>query len=298
MNFHRYTDKRSVIMKKHHLVIFLIILQPIIYLSCNFSNSDKNKPVTVTLTPYVSRLVTVETIVGNDTLQLLLDTGGGETVIGPHIAKRIGCNPTGRKIGFRMSGEQVVFQYCQDVALVIGGKTFHHDEIGVWDIQSVLPENLPPVDGILSLKTFGNQPFTLDLSSKSIILETPKSLANRIKKMNLLKSRIATGPDGSELDVFLHGGFKQNGWFLLDSGNLDATIVSEGYADSNMMDSNKDSGVNEAEFSLEGLPSNLIRYRAKNIIYDGALSEEFMREYIFTFDLSSNSIWACRSEEN
>ena len=285
-------------MKKYQFLIILIITLPIFYTSCNFSNSDKNKPVKIALNPYIGRLVTVMTIVGNDTLQLLLDTGGGESVISPDIAKRNNCNPAGRKIGFRMSGEQVIFQYCQDVSLVIGGINFHHDEIGVWDIKSVLPENVPPVDGILSLKTFRNQPFTLDLSSKSLILETPESLANRIKNMHRLKSRIATGTDGSELDVFLYGRLKQNGWFLLDSGNLDAILISKEFVDKNMDDSKKVSDINEAEFQLEGLPSCLVKYRAKNIIYDGALSEEFMSAFIFTFDLSANSIWACQRKNN
>jgi hypothetical protein len=63
------------------------------------------------------------------------------------------------------------------------------------------------------------------------------------------------------------------------------------------MDSNNVSEINKAKFKLEGLPSHLVKYRAKNIIYDGALSEEFMSEYIFAFDLSSNSIWACKHKE-
>ena len=285
-------------LKKYRLFLFLIIILPLFYSSCNFSTSGKDKPVKIPLNPYIGRLVTVEAIVENDTIQLLLDTGGGESLIGPDIAEKINRHPTGRKIGFRMSGEQVVFQYCHDVSIVIGGITFHHDEIGVWDIKSVLPENVPPVDGILSLKTFRNQPFTLDLSSKSLILETPKSLANRIEKMYRLTSRIATGTDGSELDVFLRGRLKQNGWFLLDSGNLDAIVVSEEFVDKTSADSNKVSDINEAEINLEGLPSHLVKYRTKNIIYDGALSEEFMREYIFTFDLSSNTVWASQRKED
>ena len=83
----------------------------------------------------------------------------------------------------------------------------------------------------------------------------------------------------------------------MDSGNLDAILVSEEFADKNSVDSNKVSDINNGEFKLDGLSSHLVKYRAKNIIYDGALSEQFMREYIFTFDLSTNSIWACPSNE-
>ncbi len=288
----------SMIVKKYRVFIFLVFILTTSCSSCDFSNSDEERPVEIPLTPYIGRLVTVKAAIGNDELQLLLDTGGGESVIGPHIAEKINCIPNGRKIGFRMSGEQVVFQYCRDVPLVIGGVEFNHDEIGVWDIKSVLPENVPPVDGILSLKTFRHQPFTLDLSSKSLILETPKSLVDRVKNMNLLKSRIATGPDGSELDVFVYGRLKKDGWFLLDSGNLDAIMVSKEFLDNDSLNSNSTSDLNEAELKLAGLPFRPVRYRTGDIIYDGALSEEFMREYIFTFDLSSNAVWARKCEEN
>jgi hypothetical protein len=265
------------------------------FVACSESESDiKNipGPIEITLDPYVSRLVTVKAIVGADTLKLLFDTGGGETFICPDVAQRLNCNPSGRSIGFRMSGEKVISQYCHDVTLTIGGVSFNHDLIGVWDINSVLPKNLPRLDGILSLKTFYNQPFSLNLASKSLTLETKKSLIDRVRNMTPLRSRIATGPDGSELTLFLHGKIQEFGWFLLDSGNLDAVLVAPYLDFDKTSDSTDTVDIWKSNFIFSDLSSLSTRFRTKDIIYDGALSEEFMRDWIFTFDLSSNSVWA------
>ena len=109
--------------------------------------------------------------------------------------------------------------------------------------------------------------------------------------MTKLKSRIATGPDGSELTVFLHGRIKDYGWFLVDSGNLDVVLVSHHFADTIINDSTTSTNIWESEFTLNNFSSSLTRFRAKEIIYDGVLSEEFMRKWIFTFELNTNSVW-------
>lgn len=279
------------------LAYSLILLSTVVIINCSSQSyqSLPEQPVEIPLHPYVGRLVTVEAVVASDTLRLILDTGGGETLIGPEVACALGCMPSGRHVGFRMSGEKVVFQYCSDVTLNIGGIPFKHETIAVWDIRKVLPEDLPPVDGILSLKTFHNQPFTLNLAAKSMIFESGRSLANRIEPMTRLNSRIATGPDGSALTVFLHGKIKKSGWFLLDSGNLDAVQVAP-HLDHNTASDSTSSEVWESRFVLDHVQPVLTKFRTRNIIYDGALSEAFMRKWIFTFDLADNAVWAKPNE--
>lgn len=273
----------------------LTVLISISLVACSATESDQDrvgKPIEISLNPYVGRLVTVNARVGDDTLKLLLDTGGGETSITPDVAHRLGCVPSGRGVGFRMTGEMVEWQYCRGVSLSIGGLSFHHERIGVWDINRLLPKGLPRLDGILSLKTFLNHPFTMDLSSRRLILETKKSLDRRVRTMTRLESRIATGPAGSELSVFLHGQVGEYaGWFLLDSGNLDAVLISQDLVKSRLGDSTAPADTWKSEVKLGSLSAGLARVRTKEIIYDGALSEEFMRRWIFTFDLSENAVW-------
>ena len=255
-------------------------------------------PVAIPLNPYVGRLVTVDVTIGDDTLKFLLDTGGGKTFLVPDTARRLGCNPSGRSVSFRMNGEIVESQSCYDLSLSIGGIAFHPNELGVWDVNSVLPSDLPKLDGILSLDTLHNQPFTLYLASKQLVLESPESLSNRTREMTKLESRLATGLDGCELTVFLHGKIKAFGWFLLDNGNLEATIVSPHLAVETERDAAESSSTWEAEFTLKNAVPLSTRFRMKNIIYDGALSEEFMRKWVFTFDLMNNSVWALPLESD
>jgi len=245
-------------------------------------------PVQVALNPYVGRLVTVDVLIEGDTARLIFDTGGGETIISPELARRIGCNPTGRSVGFRMSGERVDFQLCYAVAIAIGGLTFEHEELGVWDINAVLPEGVPPVDGVLSLKTFSAQPLTLDLGSGMLTLETAASYRDRIRDMARLNSRLATGPDGDELTVFVRGEVDAPEWFLLDNGNLDVVQVAPHLGGS--------ANVWEHVLHVDGMPPVATSFRTRDIIYDGVLSEAFMREWLFSFDLASNEVWAMRAQ--
>jgi len=240
-------------------------------------------PVQVALNPYVGRLVTVDAVIVGDTARLILDTGGGETIISPEIAARIGCNPTGRSAGFRMSGEQVDFQLCYAVTISIGGLAFAHEQLGVWDINAALPEGVPPVDGLLSLKTFAAQPITLDLGNGSLTLETAASYRDRIRGMTRLNSRLATGADGDELDVFVRGEVDAPAWFLVDSGNLDVVQAAPHLGGPE--------DVWEGVLHLDGIAPAATTFRTRDIIYDGVLSEEFMRDWLFSFNLTSNEVW-------
>lgn len=245
-------------------------------------------PVQVALDPYIGRLVTVDVSIEGDTARLIFDTGGGETIISPEIARRIGCNPTGRSAAFRMSGERVDLQLCYAVTISIGGLAFEHEELGVWDINALLPEGVPPVDGVLSLKTFSAQPLTLDLGTGILTLETAASYRDRIRDMARLNSRLATGSDGDELTVFVRGEVDASAWFLVDNGNLDVVQVAPHLGDS--------ANVWEHVLHVDGMPPVATSFRTSDIIYDGVLSEEFMREWLFSFDLASNEVWVMRAQ--
>lgn len=250
-------------------------------------------PVEVALAPYVGRLVTIDAVIGTDTARLIFDTGGGETVISPAIAERLGCAPSGRSVGYRMNGDRIDFTYCPAVTLTIGGVPFLHDQIGVWDVQALLPPGVPPVDGVLSLKTLAGQPFTLRLKEQRLTLETSQSFREQVDGMSRLRSRLATGVDGDELTVFVRGAVRDTAWFLMDSGNLDVVQVAPHVG--RMADSSA-SETWEAELTLDGLRATPTVFRTREIIYDGVLSEAFLRHWVFAFDLGVNAVWAARAQ--
>lgn len=109
---------------------------------------------TIPLAIYAGLLRQTTVSVAGPAHPFIFDTGGGETLIGPGIASAIGCQPYGRAIGFRSSGEQVRFAYCDDVVLRIGDVSIEHDRVGVFDLQALLPAGLPPADGVVSLRSF------------------------------------------------------------------------------------------------------------------------------------------------
>ncbi len=246
-------------------------------------------PVEVPLAPYIGRLLTLDVLIDGDTARLILDTGGGETVVSPAIAQRLGCTPSGRSIGYRMNGDPIAIASCPAVTLIVGGIPFVHDRIGIWDVQALLPEGVPPVDGVFSLKTLVRQPFTLRLAERRLTLETSRSFREQVLGMSRLRSRLATGTDGDELTVFVRGVVGDTVWFLIDSGNLDVVQAGphlRGRTESDAGDTW------EAELTLDGLPGVGTTFRTRDIIYDGVLSEEFLRQWILAFDLASNEVWA------
>src|SRR5687768_2932231 len=72
---------------------------------------------TIPLRPLWGRLKTVRVHVAGDSLDFLFDTGGSVTLVSPAVAARLGCVPTGRQLGFRMTGEKLAGPYCPAVPL-------------------------------------------------------------------------------------------------------------------------------------------------------------------------------------
>lgn len=245
--------------------------------------------VVVQLSPYAGRLVTVPVVIGKRTLTFLLDTGGGETLITPRVAALIGCTPRGRSVGFRMSGERVEFKHCDATRLEIAGRAFARSQIAVWDVMAVLPKELPPLDGVLALDVFERQPFTLDLASGTLTLESPASTKERTQGARMVKARIATGLSGAELTLFLHGRLDEPGWFLFDSGNLDLVQAAPHMVRATGAVPRQ---VEAAAFAVDGLPVTSLPVRVRELIHDGALSESFLRDWVWTIDLAHGGIWA------
>ena len=220
--------------------------------------------VELRLEPYVGRLVTITTVVGNDTLPFLLDTGGGETLITPSVAKQLGCVPSGRTVGFRMGGERVEFALCNDVTLTLGGRAFPHPDIAVFDIASLLPADWPLLGGVVSLKTFADHVITLDLANAGLTVESDASTAQRVAQMTRIRSRVASGTDGRSLTVFLRMAAPTPGWYLLDSANLDVIRVGS-HASSGAV-AVADGEISTGPVQLEGAPPIEDRWRAADII--------------------------------
>jgi hypothetical protein len=243
--------------------------------------------VSIRLEPYVGRLVTVEAKLGQEKLRLLLDTGGGQTLVTPRVALRLGCTPRGRTVGLRMTGERVEFARCDAVPLEIGGRRLPGSAVAVWDVMAVLPKDVPPLDGVLALDRLAGQPFTLDLSGRTLTLESAASLERRVPGLRRLEARVATGLSGADLTVFVHGVLGQPGWFLFDSGNLDLTQVAP-----HMLPATEGTPPSAGLLTLDGLPPVEVPTRVRDLLYDGVLAESFLSGWVWTLRLATAEVWA------
>jgi len=249
-------------------------------------------PATIPLSTYVGPLRSMAVTVANAAHQFIFDTGGGETMITPELASTIVCVPYGRTIGFRASGEQVAFEYCDDVLLRFGDVAIAHERVGVFDLKSILPAGAPPADGVVSLRSFRAQPVTMDFAKGRVTVETANSLVARTRGARPLMIRVATGPTGAETTVYIAarvGGRRV--WLLLDSGNGDPLLVAPHVARmAGLMD-----GKGEALIQFDGLGPIRFPTSTQNMIYDGVLGAPFLEKWVVTLDLGSSRAWAVPS---
>lgn len=249
---------------------------------------------TIQLKTYFRELKTVDVFIKGIKYSFLFDAGGGETFISPEIAKKLNKRIYGSSTGIRMDGEMIKYQKSDSISFTIGSTALFHQTIGVWDIMSILPKELPKLDGVLSLKSFSNNILTIDLSKNILIIENISSLGKQIKTKSLLPSRFANGSDGAELTVFI-GVPKNNAfyWFLFDTGNIGRMILSpENAMLWGLQPDTKDSTIagTQLEFMIGKNKLKANPY-SKKIIYDGVLNFESIGQYIFTIDFKKEEVW-------
>ncbi len=256
--------------------------------------NNANAQDTLLLKRYVSNLKMLEVTIKDSTYNFLFDTGGAETFISPDIASRVGKAVYGNVTGFRMSGETIKYQKCDSIWLKIGNEMILHSTVGVWDIMSILPKELPRLDGVLSLKSFQNKLVTLDLANNRLIVESPASYERQIATKKLLPSRFANGLDGNDLNIFV--GIPRRDrfyWFLFDCGNLNDLLLSHTTAVEWGLQSDTVSQRNTLGVVpiVIGRATTEAEASSDAIIYDGALNYAVMSRYVFTINFPKKEVW-------
>ncbi len=252
-------------------------------------SSRAAKPITIPLHRYQGRLRTMRVMVGGTSLEFLFDTGGGLTFVSPAVADRVRCAPAGRSVGYRMSGERLDTPLCENtIPMALGAWNTAVAGAAVFDIMKLLPAGWPPLAGVISLHTFAGRAITLDLAHDRLIVETPSSLAARVRGMTPLEGRLATGMDGAAVSLFvavLADGGKL--WLEVDSGNLDMVLLAPHAARLLGV------GHSVANVTLHLGPSHVIKAsaRRRDLIYDGVLSEGAMSRDVYTMDLATGKLW-------
>jgi Aspartyl protease len=221
----------------------------------------------------------------------LFDSGGGVTNVTPEFAEEIGRKPWGKIVGFRMTGQRVDMARCDDVMLEIAGVQEHLPIIGVFDLMSLLPPGASKLDGMIGLDAFANKSISIDLANQRIVIETPESFAARINGATEEAVRVVR--DGEGLALTLDAAVKTahgTAWMELDTGNDGDIVVADWLADEFGLDPTK-KDAQPIKFQLANGLKGEGRGRARDLIMDGNLGSQVLRNWIVTFDLPHGRAW-------
>ena len=238
---------------------------------------------TLALTPYFRELRVVHVMAGGDRLTMLVDTGGGATLVTPQVAARHGCQPYGHDVGYRMTGERVAFQRCNAIELSSGRWRRRIEPVAVFDVNALLPKELPPLDGVLALDAFRGDVVTLDWPAGVVTAHGPAD-ADAALARHGVAVRVATGETGRMLSAFVPVAARKGRlWFLLDSGNLRGTLIATDAVGDGLLDRPAADG--HLTLTIASLPPASMPASVTDLTIDGALGTSFLMQAPVTLDL-------------
>lgn len=243
--------------------------------------SAASEVLTLPLDTYFRGLRTLRVNSDVGLLTLLFDTGGGATSVIPEVAARMGCEPYGRDVAHRMSGERAEFQQCPAITVQAGQWRRDVAPLAVFDVNALLPRELPRLDGVLALDAFRGQVITLDWPAGLVQVHTGHE-ADRTARARGLPFRAATGNTGRMLEVFLPvDATRGQLWFLLDSGNIRGTLVSRHAVEDRLLP--LESGA--AALVVAGHATPDMPIDVDDLIIDGALGTAYLMAGPVALDL-------------
>ncbi len=249
-------------------------------------------PTVVPLTSYLGQIPSFTARVAGTEATFLLDTAGGLTAITPQLAARIGCVPWGRVTGFRMRGERLDLERCDDVRVGLpGGVEVTVPTAGVWDLARILPKDAPPLAGSLALDAFAGRALTLDLAAGKLVLETPATLAERVAHAIEVPVRFDRSAAGLALTPLAAVETARGRlWMELDCGSDGAVIVGRHAAALLHLDPAA-AGAQPVALMLAGGVAVEDKALIGDLILDGNLGVPVLRRWIVTLDLAAERLW-------
>ena len=249
---------------------------------CTSLEQAQPPSIVIPLKPYFRSLKSAELLLDGRKLTFLVDSAGGRTLISEELARATGCTPFGRDVAYRMSGEPVTFANCDSFAASAAGFTISLRPVAVFDVNKLLPPELPKLDGVLALDAFRNHVVSIDWSHDRLIVHAPQE-ADGALAANGVPLRVATGENGSGLSVLVPvAGASKPLWFLLDSGNIRGTLVAQSIADQGLLSPTADGSVSIAVGTRPGVKLVPV-IDAINV--DGVLGTEYLNMQTITLDL-------------
>ncbi|WP_250623635.1 retropepsin-like domain-containing protein [Pinirhizobacter soli] len=270
--------------------MFLRALVLVSCLSCCVGAYATEHPVEIPLTAYLGVLPSLKVDVGGKPATFLFDTAGGLTVVTPDTAKALGCQPWGQMTGFRMRGDRLDTPRCEDVRLSLPAMGLRVESAGVWDFSALMPKDAPPLAGSIALDAFADRAITLDLTAGKLIIETPRSLADRVKSAKEVPMRISREVGGRTVTPLV-GVDTPKGrlWMELDCGSDGNVIVNRPLATALGLDPAA-KGKQPLTASLGGMPLKA-NAQIMDLVIDGNIGVPVLKQWVITLDLPHQRLW-------
>ena len=230
--------------------------------------------------------LTVEGVPGD----FLLDTGGGNTLVTDAFASHLKCKWWGRTTGYNMFGKRNDGPHCDDIHLAAGNVPLAPVNIAKIDFGEQFAGDKTP-DGLLSLDAFDGKTITLDQAAATLTIETAQSQARRTASMKPLPFRMSRECSARCLSVFVGVPTKQGEtWLILDSGAGGVSLIARDHAEVFGLDP----AVKEQRLKIDVVPGIHVDSLVliADMIMDGNLGQPFMSQYVMTFDLKHERLWA------
>jgi len=247
--------------------------------------------VVIPLEAYLSSQTAIRLSVAGHEGLFLFDTGEGVSTITPQFAAAIGCAPWGQVTGYRMSGERLDFPRCDNLHFEAQGQRFPAPIAGVFDIMSLLPSDVPVLAGAVGLDIFAGRVITIEPRADRLTIETAKSLAARIRTAKEVRARLVRDAEGVALAA--DGGVETSrgtAWMELDTGNGGALAIANHVAPllGLARDEKRETPIS---FMLSGGILVSGNTRTRDLIMDGNISNQFLRNWNLTLDLVNGRVW-------
>jgi hypothetical protein len=247
---------------------------------------------TVVLEPIVGGLLKMHAKLGGQDGTFLFDSGSGISSLSPEFARAIGCRPWGQITGFRMTGQRLDMQRCDNVTISVAGKSLPASTLGVFDISKYLPSDVGHIDGTIALDLFANQALTLSYGGHFIRLVDQSTLGNETKGLRSMPVHLVRDAEGLALTVNLPVVTPAGtAWFEMDSGNTsNLVLVNKALAPLFQL---KTGGMDGSAISLEleNGTAFIGAARVLELILDGNLGTSFLATHNVTVDLSHQTAW-------
>jgi hypothetical protein len=251
---------------------------------------DPSPERVIPLQPYLRAQASVRATVGGVTGTFMFDTGEGLSTISPAFAARIGCRPWGRVSGFRMSGERLNNPHCDNVDFDLAGERLTAPAVTTVDVMAFIGQGVPSVDGSLGLDLFAGKAITI-VPRREIIIESPASLAARIRNAREIPIRLVRDVEGLALSVDTAVRTSQGlAWMEMDTGNGGSMVIADHIAP--LLGMAPDTSTpTPARFQLANGIVVEGNARTRDLIMDGNIGAQFLNRWNITLDLRAGRAW-------